>query len=84
MVGSSVGRSVHIAYSSLILRCIVLAPKSSLSALILKAGTERRPGLKARLMGQRNRSIYRASSCQDGNPWSTKGFLGPLYCITGI
>lgn len=65
--GSSVGHSVGIAYSSLILGCVLLAPQSSLNTLILKAGTERRPGLKARLMDQSSRSICCASSCQDGS-----------------
>lgn len=49
--------TVCMAYSSLTSGFVLLAPRSNLNTLISKAGTERRPGLKARLMGQRSRSV---------------------------
>lgn len=56
-----------IAYSSLTLGCVLLAPRSNLNTLVAKDGTGRRPGLKARLMGQRSRSVCCVSGCQHGS-----------------
>lgn len=83
-LGDTTEHCMCIAHSSLIWGCMLQAPRSTLNTLIQKAGLERRPGLKTRLMGQGSRSICHMPSHLDGSFGLPEVSWYLSYWVTGI
>lgn len=84
MVGSSVGLSVCIAYSSLIFGVRIAGPQIKSKHTNTKSWNREETWLESQAHGseeQKHLSYIKLSRWQ---LWSTEGFLGPSYWVTGI